>query len=142
MQSHTTHIYRGGTCSTNWTSVFGFTIAGSRVSGSGTASLSSGPVCPFPLGQPQIRSYAFTLSGASKGNTFLLRFGGFSKRGLGTIDYGGFALTVADKPSVVFAVHVAGRRAHGSRILRYFGPYGEDDSIASNSLQLIQQQVA
>jgi hypothetical protein len=142
MRSGTLHVYRGGTCSTDWTGSFRFTLTSNRASGSGMATLSSGPTCPFPLGQPQIRKYVFQVSGRQQGNTLLLSLSRFAQKGLGTIDYGGFALTIADRPAVVFRLALSGRTAHGSRTIHYVGPYGEDDSTSTNTMFATESPVA
>ena len=97
--------------------------------------LASGPLCPFPTTQPQVKRYDFRVAGAKKGAKLDLTFRGSQPEGMTGVEYGGFELTVAGRSrSVAVAIH--GRTARGRFVGRYSGVAGEDQSRSSNTIRL------
>ena len=134
MVSRTSRGYRsGGTCTTNWRTSLRLTVEGTGpVSGSGSATLTSGPNCPFVTGQPQLRRFDVKVGGSSRGNELDLHLTA-EPHGDG-IDYGGF--DEAFQGGRTLSVNVSGDSASLHRVVRVVPADPTDTAIARNSIRL------
>jgi hypothetical protein len=124
MTTTTSQQYSAGFCTTDWRSGIELVVHRGTVRGQGRARLVGRPRCPFPTTQPQITGYAFSVtgsvrrsasgsvSGAGSADGFRLSLGAFEPT-RGIYDYGGFALTLADRRTTVDARLRGRHRAEG-----------------------------
>ena len=137
MVSRTTRGYRsGGVCATDWRTDLRVTVdAGGSVSGSGIATLTSGPSCPFVTGQPQLRRFGVEVGGSSDGKQLDVLLTA-QPHGSG-IDYGGFDEAFQGGRKLV--VSVSGSSATAHRVVRVVPADPTDTAIARNAIHLRQR---
>jgi hypothetical protein len=136
MVSRTTRGYRsGGTCATDWRTTVRLTVdvAGS-ISGSGTATLTSGPNCPFVTGQPQLHRFDVEVGGSSNGRVLDVHLV-TDPRGNG-IDYGGFDEAFQSGRTLTLTVSDGSASAHS--VARVVPADPTDTAVARNSIRLRQ----
>jgi hypothetical protein len=113
--STTSQRYSAGACITMWRSsvtIATATDSQGAVHGRGRARLVGKPRCPFPMSQPQIRGYEFSIGGRlDPDEGFLLSIDGAEPTS-GILDYGGFE-SIAASRSVLKAAVAGGDRATG-----------------------------
>jgi hypothetical protein len=121
MTTTTSQQYSAGFCTTDWRSAIELVVHRGLIRGQGRARLVGRARCPFPTTQPQITGYAFSVTGSVRGSIsgsvsgadgFRLSLGGFEPT-RGIYDYGGFAVTLADRRTTVDAGLRGRRRAEG-----------------------------
>jgi hypothetical protein len=112
MRTTSSQEYSAGFCVTDWTASIDLVVRGGDVRGRGRARLAGAPRCPFPTAQPQIGAYTFSVRGVRDVHGFRLSLGGFEPAA-GVYDYGGFALTLADRRTTVAAAAQDDERAVG-----------------------------
>jgi hypothetical protein len=134
MSTGTTRGYRsGGTCSTSWrTSLRVAVDPEGSASGDGTASLTSGPDCPFVTGQPQVRRFDVAVHGRETGERLLLRLAA-TPMGDG-IDYGGFDDAFADGRTITLTESKGVATNHA--VIRVVPTDPTDTAIVRNSIRL------
>lgn len=97
IRSATFHdLYVGGRCTSAYSTTLTFLVRpAGAVSGHGRATLTSGPVCSFPLGQLQIKVLALKVQGRVAAGRLAFRLSTVRQvPAVGAIDYGGFLETV------------------------------------------------
>ncbi|MEX0756033.1 MAG: hypothetical protein WD206_08810 [Actinomycetota bacterium] len=95
--SRTSQAYREGVCRTSWAGALAFEVTTEgTLTGRGEAVLGGDPDCPFPLRQPQVRSYTFEIEGTVRGERVSMAWERFRAAGRGLVDHGGFGPTIAD----------------------------------------------
>jgi hypothetical protein len=116
LTSRTLQSYREGVCRTAWAGAVSFDVDGAGVvSGVGEAALGGKPDCPFPLRQPQVGRYGFTVEGRLADRQMRMRWSGFEPLDGGIVDHGGFGPTIAD-PGVGFDVRVVASHRGNERL--------------------------
>jgi hypothetical protein len=106
------------------------------IAGGGEAELTSGPDCPFVTGQPQLRRFDVSVSGARRGERLELSLTA-SSTGNG-IDYGGFGTVFASDRTLSAAI--SGGTASVHHVDRVVPADPTDVSIARNAVRLRQTQ--
>jgi len=134
MVSRTTRGYRsGGTCATDWRTRLHVDVGDlGQVSGAGTATLTSGPSCPFVTGQPQLHRFDVRVRGSSDGKVLNLHVVA-DPHGNG-IDYGG--LDEAFQKGGTLSLAISGNTAYAHSVARVVPPDPTDTAIARNSIHL------